>query len=78
MEDANLTVKVPKELLERAKLYAQEHDTTLSRLITTYLQQLDIKDDPLANAPIVWRLVGSLSQEVGLDDYRKAMEAKYG
>ena len=63
MEQTNLTVMVPKKLLERAKQYARENNTTLTRLITFYLGQLEGGDDPLVDAPIVRRLSGSLSPE---------------
>lgn len=78
METKKMTVRVPKDLLERAKQYAQEHDTTLTRLITAYLGQIAPEDDPLTGAPTVRRLVGSLSQDVGIEDYRQALEEKYG
>lgn len=78
MEVTKMTVRVPKELLERAKQYARENDTTLTRLITTYLGQLSNDSDPIADAPIVRRLSGSLSQEVSTDDYRLYLEEKHG
>jgi len=78
METTKMTVRVRKELLERAKLYAREHDTTLTRLIAAYLSQLEDDADPLAESPIVQRISGSLSPDLGRDDYRKHLEAKYG
>ncbi len=78
METTRMTVRVPKELLERAKQYARENDTTLTRLITTYLGQLVVENDPIADAPIVRRLQGTLSQEIGIEDYRQHLEDKYG
>lgn len=78
METKKMTVRVPKDLLERAKKYARENDTTLTRLITAYLGQLSVENDPLADAPIVRRLSGSLSQGVDLDDFRQHLEDKYG
>ena len=78
MQSTKMTVRVPKELLEKAKQYAREHDTTLTNLITAYLGQLELEEDPLADAPIVKRLVGSLSQSVSVDDYREHLESKYG
>jgi hypothetical protein len=72
-----MTVRVPKELLERAKQYARENDTTLTRLITAYLGQLAVENDPVADAPIVRRLLGTLSQEIGVEDYRQHLEDKY-
>lgn len=78
MEVTKMTVRVPKELLERAKQFARENDTTLTRLITTYLGQLAIESDPLADAPIVRRLSGTLSRNVSVKDYHQHLENKYG
>ena len=78
METKKMTVRVPKHLLEQAKRYAHEHDTTLTRLITAYLGQITTQHDPLAGAPTVKRLSGSLSSDVGVEDYRQHREEKYG
>jgi hypothetical protein len=78
MEDTKLTVRVPRDLLEGAKRYAHENRTTLTRLISSYLHQLAAKSDPLADAPIVRRLSGTLSQETSVEDYRSYLERKYG
>lgn len=77
METKKMTVRVPAVLLERAKQYAAEHDTTLTRLITVYLDNLTLRNDPLADAPIVQRLVGSLSSDVTVDDYGDFLAEKY-
>lgn len=78
METRKMTVRVPKKLLEQAKQYARENDTTLTRLITVYLGQIAAEQEPLADAPIVRRLSGSLSQDVTLEDYYRHLEDKYG
>jgi hypothetical protein len=78
MKEARLTIRVPRSLLEEAKQYAIDNRTTLTRLVSEYLRQLASQRDPLADAPIVRRLSGSLSQRVSLDDYRKHLEEKYG
>jgi hypothetical protein len=78
MEKTKLTVRVPRDLLEGAKRYANEHDTTLTRLVSEFLRQLSLKDDPLADAPVVRRLSGSLSPEASIEDYRHYLEKKYG
>jgi len=76
MEKTKLTVRVPRDLLEGAKRYASEHDTTLTRLVSELLRQLSSQGDPLAGAPIVRRLSGTLSQDVSVEDYRKHLEQK--
>lgn len=78
METTKMTVRVSKETLQRAKQYAHENDTTLTRLITAYLEQLSTNQDPLKDAPIVRRLLGSLSQDVSQQDYYRYLEEKYG
>jgi hypothetical protein len=78
MEDTKLTIRVPRDLLEGAKRYASANHTTLTRLISEYLRQLSLQDDPLADAPIVRRLSGTLSQEVSEEDYGHYLERKYG
>ena len=78
MEKTKLTVRVPRDFLEGAKRYANEHDTTLTRLVSEFLRQLSIQDDPLASAPAVRRLSGSLSPDASIEDYRHYLDDKYG
>ena len=78
MSETKLTVRVPRDALDKAKRYAREQDTTLTRLISNYLRQLSTQNDPLADAPIVQRLSGSLSPEVTEKDYKHYLEKKYG
>ena len=75
MSESKLTVRVPRKTIERARAYAQQHGTTLTRLITAYLEHLD--SAPLATTPIVRQLIGSLPPDVGVEDYRAYLEAKY-
>lgn len=78
MQKTKLTVRVPQDLLEGAKRYANEHDTTLTRLVSEFLRQLSVQGDPLADAPIVRRLSGALSPDASIEDYGKYLEEKYG
>ena len=78
MEKTKLTVRVPRNVLEGAKRYARENRTTLTRLVSEYLRRLTAQSDPLADAPIVQRLSGTLSQDVSPEDYREYLELKYG
>lgn len=78
MEKTNLTIRVSRDLIEGAKRYASQNDTTLTRLISEYLRQLTAQSDPLANAPIVQRLSGTLSPEISVDDYHQYLVEKYG
>ena len=78
MEKTKLTVRVPRDLLEEAKRYAKAHNTSLTRLVSAYLERLSSQDDPLVDAPIVRRLSGILSKDVSVDDYYTYLEEKYG
>ena len=78
MGTTKLTVRVPQDVLEGAKRYAHENRTTLTRLVSEYLRQLTIQSDPLADAPVVQRLSGTLSQSVSVEDYRAYLERKHG
>ncbi|HNT55200.1 MAG TPA: DUF6364 family protein [Anaerolineaceae bacterium] len=76
--ETKLTVRVPRHLLANAKRYAQAHQTTLTELISTYLQQIPSESEVLNHAPVVRRLTGLLSSDVSVDDYKKHLEDKYG
>ena len=78
MDETKLTIRVPRDLVEEAKRYASSHDTTLTRLVQEFLRQLHNEDDPLAKAPIVRRLSGTLPSEASVRDYKEHLEQKYG
>ena len=78
METTKLTIRVSRDVLEGAQRYAHENQTTLTRLVSEYLRRLTAENDPLANAPIVQRLSGTLSQDVSEKDYQQYLEQKYG
>jgi hypothetical protein len=76
--DTKLTVRVSRRLLENAKRFAKENNTTLTELISAYLKQLPVEESVLDDAPIVRRLTGSLSTEITVEEYKKFLEDKYG
>jgi hypothetical protein len=78
MNTTKLTVRVPRKFLENAKRYADEHNTTLTELISTYLQHIPDEPESLAGAPLVKQLTGLLSSDVSAGDYKKHLEEKYG
>ena len=77
MEETKLTVRMPRDLVEKAKHYAAQNNTTLTNLIEAYLRRIPAQGS-LEDAPIVRRLSGTLSQEVSVEDYRRHLEEKYG
>jgi hypothetical protein len=78
MKSKKLTVRVPEEMITRAKVYARSHGTSVTRLVSAYLSQLPGGPGPLAEAPTVKRLSGSLPPDLGPEDYRRHLEEKYG
>jgi hypothetical protein len=76
--ETKLTVRVSRRILENAKRYARENNTTLTELISTYLQQIPDAAIGLEDAPIVRRLSGSISPNVTVEDYKKHLDEKYG
>jgi hypothetical protein len=77
MQNTKLTVRVPKDLLENVKRYAQQNDTTLTALIEAYLRRIP-PQEPFEATPIVRRLSGSLSQDATIGDYKEHLVEKYG
>ena len=76
MDETKLTIRIERATLERAKRYAQEHGTSLTRLVTSHLERLGAGDEHLANAPVTRRLTGVLPPEASLQDYRDHLERK--
>ena len=76
MNETKLTVRVRRDLLEKAKRYAAQNNTTLTNLIEAYLQNIPA-EGCLKDAPIVIRLSGILSICISIEDYHKHLEKKY-
>jgi hypothetical protein len=76
--ETKLTVRVPRHLLVNAKRYAKAHQTTLTELISTFLEHIPSESNVLEHAPVVRRLTGLLSPTISTEDYKKHLEEKYG
>jgi len=76
--ETKMTVRVSQRLLDNAKRYARENNTTLTELISAYLKQLPVEGSELDKAPIVRRLSGSLSPDISVEDYKEYLQEKYG
>ena len=66
MEMTKLTIRIPVDVLEQAKQYAETNHTSVTRLVSQYLSQLPIEKDFLKDAPIVRRLLGTLPSDVSM------------
>jgi len=71
-----LTLSVDERVIERARRYSAEHNTSISRLVTDYLRRLDAPSDA-ALASWVQRLRGILPSDTSVDDYRRDLEEKH-
>lgn len=78
METTKLTIRIPVSVLEQAKAYAENNQTSVTRLVTHYLSRLPVEGSFLEDAPIVRRLIGILPPDVSIEDYHQGMEEKYG
>lgn len=77
MNDTKLTVRVSRDLINNAKRYAAENNTTLTGLLEAYLSSLPVHPS-LTDAPIVRRLSGVLSPDLSVQDYKDHLEKKCG
>jgi hypothetical protein len=80
--DTKLTLKLNQEIIEKAKKYASEKKTSLSRLIESYLQSLttDKKQDDFEISPFVKSISTGKSISTDLDykkEYSDYIEEKY-
>jgi hypothetical protein len=79
--DTKLTLKLDKEIINQAKLYAESKKISLSKLIESYLQMLTKEN---SNSDNISPLVESLSGVIELpkncddkDDYTDYLTQKY-
>ena len=77
MEETKLTVRMSRDIINNAKRYAAENNTTLTKLIEAYLRSIPTHPS-LKDAPIVRRLSGTLTPDVTVQDYKDHLEEKYG
>ncbi|WP_114783918.1 DUF6364 family protein [Botryobacter ruber] len=82
--DTKLTLKLDKDVIEKAKAYASAHNQSLSKLIETYLRSLvateQTDDDEIQIAPFVENLATGVNIPVDLDnksEYAKHLAKKH-
>ena len=78
MEMTKLTIRIPADVLERAKAYAETNQTSVTRLVSQYLSQLPTEESYLKDAPITQSLIGTLSPDTTVEDYWRYIDEKYG
>ena len=79
--DKKLTLSLNERVIERAKIYAQDHQISLSRLIESYLSSLiENKSEEITITPLVESLSGVVSIPDEFDyknDYTDYLLEKY-
>lgn len=78
--DTKLTLKLNNVIIEQAKRYAQEKNTSLSKLIESYLGKLVAMDDAQEITPLVKSLSGVVDLPRNFDaqeEYKKHVLNKY-
>jgi hypothetical protein len=79
--DTKLTLKLDREIIEQAKIYAKKQNTSLSQLIETYLELLVDKKDESSVTTLVKSLSGAVKLPKNVDYrkmYKKHLQDKYG
>ena len=72
-----LTLSVDERIIERAHRYSQRHSTSISQLVSNYLDHLAGDDPHEPFSPTVRRLAGILPSDTSVEEYREHIEEKY-
>jgi hypothetical protein len=81
--DTKLTLRLKREVIEKAKIYARDHKISLSKMIESYLDNItqEKKDEKKASVtPLVESLIGVIDLPADFDykkEYRDYLEEKY-
>jgi hypothetical protein len=78
--DTKLTLKLDGDIIEQAKIYAKKKNTSLSKLIESYLSLLIDPKDNQEVTPLVKSLSGVINLPKNVDykkDYKKHILNKY-
>ena len=73
-----LTLRLDEFLIKQAKIYAKQHDKSLSQVVADYFQLLTKEVETIETPPITQSLVGVLrNADVDVEDYKRHLEEKY-
>lgn len=83
--DTKLTLALDQDIIDRAKQYASQRNTSISKLVENFLARITVlnpQDEPAEDiSPLVKRLSGVLTLPSDLDTkqaYRDHLSDKYG
>ena len=71
-----LTLRLDESLIKQAKIYAKQHDKSLSQVVADYFQLLTKGIEGLETPSITRSLIGVI-KDVDEDDYKRHLEKKY-
>ena len=75
---SKLTLRLDDSLIKQAKVFAKQHEKSLSLVVSDYFQLLTKDIEAIDIPPVTQSLIGVLgSSDVEVDDYKKHLEAKY-
>ena len=73
-----LTLRLDDLLIKQAKVFAKQHDKSLSQVVSDYFQLLTREMGECDNPPITTSLIGVLENtDLTTDDYKRHLEEKY-
>ena len=70
-----LTLSVDERTIEKARIYSKEHNTSISRLVSGFLEHLSISNT--STTPRVQRLIGLLPPDTDKAEYHRHLDEKY-
>lgn len=74
---AKLTLSVDRDVVARAKRFAEQQNTSVSALVERYLDRLT-SEPPAGDAPPVLTRLRGILRGVDPADHRRHLERKYG
>lgn len=79
--ETKLTLKLKKNIIDRAKKYARDQEISLSKLIENYLNAITTSSDQQKDiSPLVKSISGVIKLQDNIDHkdaYHKSLEEKY-
>ncbi|MDR2869669.1 MAG: DUF6364 family protein [Deferribacteraceae bacterium] len=75
--ETKLTLKLDSAVIESAKIYAEEHKRSLSKLVEDYFRNLVLENKTTTYSPLVEELSGVISEKAANADYISYLEKKY-
>ena len=70
-----LTLSVDEQIIEKARTYSKKHKTSISRLVSVFLDRLSESDS--LTTPRVRRLMGILPPDVDEAAYHRHLDEKH-